>query len=133
MKIGLTYIAFNHLNGQYVKFLEQAKAHCDYLIVAFDTKNSISTPSSNQAPFALIDRFVQLKACKYVDEIVPYLNEIDMEDICKSFNHDIRFVNNDFKGTEYLDLTYYQARGISVHYYEKFEESVKRRIKIMKN
>jgi glycerol-3-phosphate cytidylyltransferase len=65
--------------------LEEVKWQCDYLIVGLQLDPSINRPEKNAPSQSIIERYIQLKESKYVDEIVPYVSEQDLEDILRSF------------------------------------------------
>lgn len=106
MKIGITCSSFDLFHAGHVKMLEEAKQQCDYLIVALQTDPTIDRPEKNKPIQSIVERYVQVNACKWVDEIVPYTTEKDLEEIFLAFNLDYRFI-----GVEYVD-TYFTAKDI---------------------
>ena len=78
MKIGITFSAFDLLHAGHIKMLEDAKRQCDYLICAIQTDPTLDRPEKNRPIQSVVERYIQLKGCKYVDEIVPQIrnNEI---------------------------------------------------------
>lgn len=106
MKIGITCSSFDLFHAGHVKMLEEAKQQCDYLIVALQTDPTIDRPEKNKPIQSIVERYVQVNACKWVDEIVPYTTERDLEEIFLAFNLDYRFI-----GVEYVD-TYFTAKDI---------------------
>ena len=82
MKIGITCSTFDLLHAGHIKMLEEAKSQCDYLICALQTDPTIDRPDTKNKPIqSLVERYIQLKGCKSVDEIVPYQTEKDLIDI----------------------------------------------------
>ena len=67
--------------------LKEAKKQCDYLIVGLQLDPSIDRSNKNAPAQSIIERYIQLKGSKYVDEIVPYVLEQDVEDIPVSYTH----------------------------------------------
>jgi glycerol-3-phosphate cytidylyltransferase len=55
--------------------LEDAKWQCDYLIVGLQLDPSINGPENNGPSQSIVERYIQLKGSKHVDEIVPYVSE----------------------------------------------------------
>ena len=106
MKIGITCSSFDLFHAGHVKMLEEAKSQCDYLIVALQTDPTIDRPEKNKPIQSIVERYVQVNACKWVDEIVPYATEKDLEDIFASFQLDYRFI-----GIEYKDK-YFTAKDV---------------------
>ena len=97
MKVGITFSTFDLFHAGHVKMLEEAKRNCDYLIVGLQLDPSIDRPEKNAPSQSIIERYIQLKACIYVDEIVPYVREQDLEDILKSFKIDVRIIGEEYK------------------------------------
>jgi len=117
MKIGITCSTFDLLHAGHIKMLEEAKNHCDYLIVALQTDPTIDRPKTKNPPVqTLVERYIQLKGCKYVDEIVPYQTEKDLEDIFSSFNLDIRIIGSDYLDKEFTAKDICKNRNIEIHY-----------------
>jgi len=97
--------------------LEEAKNHCDYLIVALQTDPTIDRPKTKNPPVqTLVERYIQLKGCKYVDEIVPYQTEKDLEDIFSSFKLDVRIIGSDYIDKEFTAKDICKNRNIEIHY-----------------
>lgn len=116
MKIGITFSAFDLLHAGHVKMLEEAKLNCDYLIVGLQTDPTIDRPTKNKPTQTVVERYIQLKACKYVDEIVPYATEQDLEDILKSFTIDLRIVGDEYKDRDFTGRTYCEEKGIALYF-----------------
>lgn len=80
------------LHTGHVLAIEEAKKHCDYLVVALHC-----CPNYKQPVQTIYERFMQLRAVKWVDEIIPYQDKDDMCTLIKSFNFDIYFLGEDYK------------------------------------
>lgn len=116
-KIGITCSAFDLLHAGHIKMLEEAKTQCDYLIVALQIDPTIDRPLSKNPPIqSLIERYIQLKGCKYVDEIVPYQTEEDLKTIFMSFNLDIRILGEEYKNKEFTAKQICKQRKIKIYY-----------------
>ena len=85
MIIGITFSCFDLLHAGHIKMLEEAKAQCDYLITGLQVDPTLDRPEKNKPIQSVVERYIQLKSCKYVDEIVPYISEQDLLDILTSF------------------------------------------------
>ena len=116
MKIGITFSAFDLLHAGHVKMLEEAKLKCDYLIVGLQTDPTLDRPTKNKPTQTVVERYIQLKACKFVDEIVPYATEQDLEDILKSFIIDLRIVGDEYKEKDFTGRTYCEEKGIELYF-----------------
>ncbi len=116
MRTGITFSAFDLLHAGHVKMLEEAKQHCDYLIVGLQTDPTLDRPTKNKPTQTVVERYIQLKACKFVDEIVPYATEQDLEDILKSFALDVRILGDEYKDRDFTGRKYCEEKGIELHF-----------------
>lgn len=116
MKIGITFSAFDLLHAGHVKMLEEAKQNCDYLIVGLQTDPTLDRPTKNKPTQTVVERYIQLKACKFVDEIVPYATEQDLEDILKSFTIDMRILGDEYKEKDFTGRAYCEEKGIELYF-----------------
>jgi glycerol-3-phosphate cytidylyltransferase len=116
MKIGITFSAFDLLHAGHIKMLEEAKGQCDYLIVGLQTDPTIDRPEKNRPTQSVVERYIQLKGCKHVDEIVPYATEQDLEDILRSFKLDVRIVGNEYKDKNFTGRNYCEEKGIALFF-----------------
>ena len=116
MKVGITFSTFDLLHAGHVKMLEEAKSQCDYLIVGLQLDPSIDRKEKNSPSQSIIERYIQLKGSKYIDEIVPYVSEQDLEDILRSFKIDIRIIGEEYKNKNYTGRDYCKKKGIKIYY-----------------
>jgi glycerol-3-phosphate cytidylyltransferase len=116
MKIGITFSAFDLLHAGHIKMLEEAKRQCDYLIVGLQTDPTIDRPEKNKPTQTVVERYIQLKGCKFVDEIVPYATEQDLEDILRSFKIDIRILGDEYKDKNFTGRQYCEEKGIVFYF-----------------
>ena len=77
MKVGFTCSTFDLLHAGHIQMLREAKEQCEYLIVGLQTDPTIDRPEKNKPIQTLVERYTQLKAVGYVDEIIPYQTSID--------------------------------------------------------
>ena len=115
-KIGITFSTFDLLHAGHIKMLEEAKSQCDYLIVGLQLDPSLDRPEKNTPSQSIIERYIQLKGCKYIDEIVPYVSEQDLEDILSSFKLDIRIIGEEYKEKPFTGREYCEKKGIEIFY-----------------
>ena len=101
MKVGFTCSCFDLFHAGHIMMLREAKTQCDYLIVGLQTDPTLDRPEKNKPVQSIAERFVQLSACKYVDEIVVYATEKDLVDVLNAFPIDVRIL-----GEEYCDRTF---------------------------
>ena len=119
MKTGITFSAFDLLHAGHIKMLEQAKENCDYLMVGLQLDPSLNRPSKNKPTQSIVERYIQLKGCKYVDEIIPYIFEDDIVDILTSFNIDIRIIGIEYKNKKFTGKDYCLKKGIEIFYNDR--------------
>jgi glycerol-3-phosphate cytidylyltransferase len=116
MKTGFTCSCFDLFHAGHIMMLKEAKSKCDYLIVGLQTDPTIDRPEKNKPIQSVFERFVQLEACKYVDEIVVYATEKDLLDILHSYPINIRIIGAEYKEKDFTgkDLEhvemYYNSR-----------------------
>lgn len=111
MKIGFTCSCFDLFHAGHIMMLKEAKQQCDYLIVGLQTDPTIDRPTKNKPVQSVFERFVQLQACKYVDEIIPYATEKELMDILQSHPIDVRVI-----GEEYRDKDF-TGKSLNLHLY----------------
>ena len=116
MKVGITFSTFDLLHAGHVKMLEEAKQNCDYLIAGLQLDPSIDRAEKNSPSQSIIERYIQLKGSKYIDEIVPYIFEEDLEDILRLFKIDIRIIGIEYKEKNFTGKDYCQKNGIENYY-----------------
>lgn len=105
MKIGITASAFDLLHPGHCLMLKECKQNCDYLIACLQTDPTVDRPSKNKPIQTTYERYVQLDACKYVDEIIPYTTESELLDILLSCNPGIRFLGEEYYDKEFTGDT----------------------------
>ena len=81
--------------------LKDAKSQCDYLIIGLQTDPTIDRPEKNKPIQSFEERYIQLKAIKYIDEIIKYETEEDLYKLLKDLNPDIRILGSDYKGKKF--------------------------------
>ena len=116
MRTGITFSTFDLFHAGHVKMLEEAKRQCDYLIVGLQLDPSIDRTNKNTPSQSIIERYIQLKGSKYIDEIVPYVSEQDLEDILHSFKIDVRIIGDEYKEKNFTGKTYCEEKGIDIYY-----------------
>ena len=116
MKVGITFSTFDLFHAGHVKMLEEAKSKCDYLIVGLQLDPSIDRPKKNKPTQSVIERYVQLRGCKYIDEIIPYVSENDLIDVLSSFKIDLRIIGEEYKNKVFTGKDYCVKKGIEIYY-----------------
>lgn len=116
MKIGITFSAFDLLHAGHIKMLEDAKRQCDFLICGLQTDPTLDRPEKNKPVQSVVERYIQLGGCKYVDQIVPYATEQDLEDILKSFKIHVRILGEEYQDKNFTGRKFCEEKGIELYY-----------------
>lgn len=114
--VGITFSTFDLLHAGHVSMLREAKAQCDHLICGIQVDPSVDREEKNKPVQTLVERYIQLSAVKYVDEIIPYQNELDVEDILKIFQIDVRIIGEEYKQDTFTGRDICAGRGIDIYF-----------------
>jgi glycerol-3-phosphate cytidylyltransferase len=102
MRIGFTCSTFDLFHAGHVMMLKEAKTQCDYLIVGLQMDPTIDRPTTKNKPLqTVLERFIQVQACKFVDEIIPYATEKELMDILTSYPIDVRIVGEEYRDKQF--------------------------------
>ena len=102
LKIGITFSTFDLLHAGHIAMLSEAKNHCDYLICGLQTDPTIDRPDTKNKPIqSIVERQIQLSACRYVDEVVVYQTEQDLVDLLLILPLDVRILGVEYEGKEF--------------------------------
>ena len=115
-RVGITFSSFDLLHAGHVTMLEEAKRHCDYLIVGLQTNPQIDRPEKNKPVQSIVERQIQLAGIKYVDEIVTYETESDIIDLLLTLPVSVRIVGEDYKGKEFTGKELCKQQKIKIIY-----------------
>ena len=113
MKRGITFGAFDLFHAGHVLMLKEAKSVCEHLIVCVQTDPSLDRTTKNTPVQSIVERQIQVSACKYVDEVIIYDTEADVLEILETMDWDIRIIGDEYKDKEftgrdkYLDQCYF--------------------------
>ena len=101
-RIGITFSTFDMLHAGHIAMLAEAKNHCDYLIAGLQTDPTIDRPMEKNKPVqSIVERQIQLAACRYVDEVVVYQTEQDLIDLLLILPLDVRILGVEYKDREF--------------------------------
>jgi len=102
MKVGFTCSTFDLFHAGHVMMLKEAKTKCDYLIVGLMIDPTVDRPGVKNKPVqTVLERFIQVKACSYVDEIIPYGTEKELMDILTSYPIDVRIIGEEYRDKQF--------------------------------
>ena len=116
-KIGIVFSAFDMLHAGHIAMLSEAKNHCDYLIAGLQTDPTIDRPTEKNPPVqSIVERQIQLAACRYVDEVVVYQTEEDLIDLLLILPVDVRILGVEYQGLGFTGREECVSRGIELIY-----------------
>tara|TARA_R110000737_G_scaffold51216_2_gene72362 strand:- start:4648 stop:5028 length:381 start_codon:yes stop_codon:yes gene_type:complete len=96
MIVGFTASSFDMLHVGHIEMLKESKENCEHLIAGLNVN-----PANKETVQSVMERYIQLVACSYVDEVIPYESEEDLENLLLLKRIDIRFL-----GEDYIDRGY---------------------------
>ena len=115
-RIGFTCSTFDLLHAGHVTMLEEAKRHCDFLIVGLQNDPTEDRPTKNKPVQSIVERQIQLAAVKYVDEIVIYNTEQDLKDLLLTLPIDVRVLGDEYKNKDFTGKDIAKQRGSKIVY-----------------
>jgi glycerol-3-phosphate cytidylyltransferase len=114
-KIGITFSTFDMLHAGHIAMLSEAKNHCDYLIAGLQTDPTIDRPETKNRPVqSIVERQIQLAACRYVDEVVVYQTEQDLIDLLLILPLDVRILGVEYENKNFTGRSECNDRGIQL-------------------
>ena len=114
-KIGITFSTFDMLHAGHIAMLSEAKNHCDYLICGLQTDPTIDRPETKNRPIqSIVERQIQLAACRYVDEVVVYQTEQDLVDLLLILPVDVRILGVEYQHINFSGMEECGMRGIEL-------------------
>lgn len=125
MKVGIYPMVADVLHTGHLLAIEEAKQHCDYLVVALHC-----CPNYKQPVQSIYERYMQLRAVKWVDEVIPYENKEDAKLLIESFNFDIYFLGEDYRDKEYENSDIIQSLKKEVYYLSRKHDLSSTNLKI---
>lgn len=115
-RIGFTCSTFDLLHAGHITMLEEAKRHCDFLIVGLQNDPTLDRPEKNAPIQSIVERQIQLAAVKYVDEIVIYNTEQDLVDLLLTLPIDVRVLGDEYKSKDFTGKDIAKKRGSKIVY-----------------
>jgi len=117
--IGFTCSTFDLFHAGHVSMLAEARRKCDYLIVGLQIDPSIDRPEKNKPVQSLLERQLQVRACRYVDEIIVYNTEEELLDLLRMIHIDVRILGEEYRTKEF---TGHKLKNMN-YYFNKREHS----------
>jgi|TARA_R110002020_G_C16176157_1_gene764420 glycerol-3-phosphate cytidylyltransferase len=116
-KVGITFGSFDLFHAGHVFMLEEAKTVCDYLIVGLQIDPTLDRPDVKNKPVQnIVERQVQLRGCKYIDEIILYNTEQELLDILNTIKWDIRIIGEEYKSKHFTGKELSSTVAGSIHF-----------------
>jgi glycerol-3-phosphate cytidylyltransferase len=116
MIVGFTASAFDLLHAGHVQMLREAKEQCDYLMVGLQTDPTLDRTDKNPPVQTIVERYTQLKGIEYVDEIIPYGTEQDLEDILTMYHIHVRIIGEEYRDGEFTGKDICNRLGIDIYF-----------------
>ena len=114
-KIGITFSAWDLFHAGHVAMLAEDKNHCDYLIAGLQTDPTINRPDTKNPPVqSIVERQIQLAACRYVDEVVVYQTEQDLVDLLLILPVNVRILGVEYQDKDFTGMHECYQRGIEL-------------------
>lgn len=118
-QVGFNSSTFDLLHAGHIAMLKIEKQLCNYLIVGLQVDPTIDRPSKNKPVQSVYERYIQLQACKYVDEILVYETENDLLNLLKTQTIHIRFLGEEYKDKDFTGKQYCILNNIELHYHKR--------------
>ena len=113
--VGFTCSTFDLLHAGHILMLAECKQICDYLIVGVQSDPTIDRPGVKNKPVqSIVERYVQLSAVKFVDEIIVYNTEKDLEDMLMFLPINVRIIGEEYKDKDFTGKQICEERGIKI-------------------
>ena len=116
MITGITASTFDLLHAGHISMLREAKSQCDHLICALQVDPSIDRPEKNSPVQSIVERYAQLSAVKYVDEILVYQTENDLLDIIQMYPINIRILGEEYRSKDFTGKDECRSLGIQLYF-----------------
>ena len=114
LKIGITFSQFDILHAGHIAMLSEAKNHCDYLIAGLQNNAQWDRPDKNAPIQSIVERQISLSAVRFVDEIIVYNTEKDLEDILLTLPIDVRILGVEYMEKDFTGRAICEKRGIEL-------------------
>lgn len=116
LRVGFTCSAFDLCHAGHISMLEEAKNHCDWLIVGLQNDPTLDRPTKNRPVQSIVERFIQVSAVKYVDQVIPYNTEKDLEDLLLMLPIDVRILGDEYKDKNFTGKDICVRSGIDIYF-----------------
>lgn len=118
-RIGFTASAFDLLHAGHIAMIRDAKSQCDWLICGLQVDPSYDRIDKNKPIQSIVERYTQLAAVKYVDEIVVYATEEDLVDILQMYPINVRILGDEYRNKDFTGKDECRQLGIDLYFNER--------------
>ena len=136
-RVGITCSTFDLLHAGHIVMLEEAKRHCDYLVAALQVDPTQDRDNKNKPIQTVVERQIQLAAVRFVDEIVVYNTEKELEDIFLTLPINVRIIGEEYKDKDFTAKKICYKRKIEIIYNKRDHSfsstDLRKRTKIMES
>lgn len=116
MKVGLTASTFDLLHAGHIAMLREAKSQCEHLICALQVDPSVDRPDKNSPVQSIVERYAQLSAVTYVDEVLVYCTEEDLLDIINMYPISVRVLGEEYRDKDFTGKDECRRLGIQLYF-----------------
>ena len=116
MEVGFTASTFDLLHAGHIAMLRDAKSQCNHLICGLQIDPSCDRMDKNKPIQSIVERYTQLSAVKYVDEIIVYATENDLIDILQMYPINIRILGEEYRNKDFTGKDECRNRGIDLYF-----------------
>jgi glycerol-3-phosphate cytidylyltransferase len=98
MRVGFTAGVFDMFHVGHLNLIENARNHCDHLIVGVNSDELVASYKDKKAVVPFEERFRIVKAIRHVDEAVR-VDTLDKAMLWREKPFDLLFIGDDWKGS----------------------------------
>lgn len=116
-KIGYTQGTYDLFHIGHLNLLENAKKHCDYLIVGVNSDELVFEYKNKRVNIPATERARIINALKIVDKVC-IMHTLDKDVVLKKYGFDVIFIGDDWKGSQRWNETEQSMKknGVDVIY-----------------
>ena len=118
--VGLFAGSFDLCHAGHVQALAFAKQYCDEVIAALQVDASKERLDKRRPVQSMFERWLQLKSCRFVDEIIPYEDETDLYNLLATLNINIRFIGADWYNKDITCQDICKVRNIQIMWVPRY-------------
>lgn len=122
MKIGFTAGAFDLVHAGHILMFKECKTVCDYLIIGLHTNPNLDRPLKNKPIQSVLERQIILQSCKYIDEVLLYDTEKDLEGLLKTLPINVRILDQDYEHKLFTGKQFCIDNGIELYYNKRLHD-----------